>query len=35
MFDAGPVMRKTFYFKYKFTNFQYNDALHRNEFVII
>lgn len=35
MFDAGPVMRKTFYFKYKFKNVQYNDALHRNEFLII
>lgn len=35
MFDAGPVMRKTLYYKYKFINFQYNDALHRNEFLII
>ena len=33
MFDAGPVMRKTFYFKFK--NLQYNNALHKNEFLII
>lgn len=35
MFDAGPVMRKTFYYKYKFKIIQYNNALHKIEFLII
>lgn len=33
MFDAGPLMRKSFYLKFK--KLQYNDALHKIEFLII